>query len=376
MTSTITHAAQTGFANASSYDRHRPSYPLEAVDNLLKHLQIDGVTGARIVDLGAGTGKFTELLAKRRENYEILAIEPHEAMRQELERKKLKGVSVIAGDAANMPLESQTVDAVVATQLNFGQIRFANHDALKEIHRVLQPSSVFAMIWNIEDYNGPESWHPTTIWESKIKAITWRLDDQHPRFRHEQWRQVFEEQLTTTPFTINAADPLFSLPLGEESVKFTYWLSKEAVWERYSTLSQIAVLEPTEKEVSSIPKLILANLAEYQYLTGGHPIVVPSAQPSSTVLVFVAANKMIESKERGIRCHGRKRCRNERDWRGSASRKHIFGLDIGYTWGAPEERRVIGHHQKCDTLDYSNEQTVVLPLVKQSLAVSKTILSA
>jgi ubiquinone/menaquinone biosynthesis C-methylase UbiE len=35
-------------------------------------------------------------------------------MREELERKRLKGVSIIAGVAANMPLESQSVDAVIA----------------------------------------------------------------------------------------------------------------------------------------------------------------------------------------------------------------------------------------------------------------------
>lgn len=50
----------------------------------------------------------------------------------------------------------------------------------------------------------------------------------------------------TAPF----ADPLFSLPLGEESVPFAVSMSKEKVWERYSTLSQIANLEGQEKEVS------------------------------------------------------------------------------------------------------------------------------
>ena len=95
------------------------------------------------------------------------------------------------------------------------------------------------------------SWNASTAWEAKVKAITWRLDDQQPRFRHEQWKLVFEKQLSSTPFTIQAADPLFSLPLGEEAVKFTYWMSKDAIWKRYSTLSQIAVLSPAEKEVST-----------------------------------------------------------------------------------------------------------------------------
>ena len=117
MATTIAASALTGFANASSYDKHRPSYPLEAVDKLLKALQVEDLTGARIVDLGAGTGKFTKLLAERKEKYDIVAIEPHEAMRKELGSKTLKGVTVLAGDATSMPLESQSVDALIASQV-------------------------------------------------------------------------------------------------------------------------------------------------------------------------------------------------------------------------------------------------------------------
>ena len=100
--------------------------------------------------------------------------------------------------------------------------------------------------------NAPLSWTPTTKWEAKIKDITWSFDDKHPRFRHEQWRKVFDKQLSSTPFTIQMADPLFSLPLGEDSVKFTDWVSKEGIWERYRTISHIAVLEGEQMEVSRV----------------------------------------------------------------------------------------------------------------------------
>jgi len=45
---------------------------------------------------------------------------------------------------------------------------------------------------------------------------------------------------------------MFSLPLGAGSVKFTHWLSREAVWERYHNLSQFAVIEGEEVAVSPI----------------------------------------------------------------------------------------------------------------------------
>ena len=119
MSYTFSSVAQAGFANASSYDTHRPSYPTEAVSKLIEHLELDSAPNARVVDLGAGTGKFTELLARREEDYEIIAVEPHREMREVLERKNLKGVSVQDGNATFMPrIESQSVEAVVIAQVN------------------------------------------------------------------------------------------------------------------------------------------------------------------------------------------------------------------------------------------------------------------
>lgn len=118
MAYSIPSASIRGFQNASSYDKYRPSYPLEAVTRFLEHLQVNCVKGARIVDLAAGTGKFTELLAGRDEEYEILAVEPLSGMRKELEKKELPGVKVLEGEASDMAgVESQSVDAVIAAQV-------------------------------------------------------------------------------------------------------------------------------------------------------------------------------------------------------------------------------------------------------------------
>ncbi|MCJ1340466.1 hypothetical protein MMC09_005762 [Bachmanniomyces sp. S44760] len=244
--STLSPIAQSGFADSSSYDTHRPSYSQEAICSLLAHLQIDNLLHGRIVDLGAGTGKLTELLAAREEEFEIFAVEPHAGMRAELERKRLTRVKILEGEAERLPIRDGCANGVIVAQAYFVYFRFANDKALHEIHRVLVPGGSLAMIWNLEDYNAPRSWTPTTQWESKIKDITWRFDDNQPRFRHEKWREVFEKQLASTPFTIQAANPLFSMPLGEETFKRTFWMTKEALWERYRTLSQIAVVKGEE----------------------------------------------------------------------------------------------------------------------------------
>ncbi|KAL8807515.1 MAG: hypothetical protein Q9182_000680 [Xanthomendoza sp. 2 TL-2023] len=231
MSSKLSDQALKGFADASSYDTYRPSYPPEAVDALLARLQVKGVENAQIVDLGAGTGKFSQLLAARDEKYDIVAVEPHEEMRKEMEAKKLRGVRVVKGDAYDIPVESQSADAVVAAQdLECGRLYTFQHD-FDDPH-----AESFAD-------NAPKSWEPRTKWEATLKDIMWSYDDQQPRFRHEAWRKVFEKQLSSTPFTIQAADPLFSLPIGEDAVDFTHWLSPEVIWERFRSLSQIAVLE-------------------------------------------------------------------------------------------------------------------------------------
>jgi hypothetical protein len=59
------------------------------------------------------------VLAKRPEEYEIIAVEPHQGMRQELEKKDLKGVKSVDGDACNIPLEEGWGDCLIAAQVSF-----------------------------------------------------------------------------------------------------------------------------------------------------------------------------------------------------------------------------------------------------------------
>jgi ubiquinone/menaquinone biosynthesis C-methylase UbiE len=115
----IQEAATTGFSNAQAYDAHRPSYPTDAVEGLLAHLGVSGKPQSKIIDLAAGTGKFTELLAQRDEQYDILAVEPHEAMRQTLVNKNLRGVKVREGTAEQMDVPDGWADAVVVAQVSF-----------------------------------------------------------------------------------------------------------------------------------------------------------------------------------------------------------------------------------------------------------------
>lgn len=125
MSSVLAPEAQQGFSNASNYDKYRPTYPAEAVAKLLGRLGVEGVAGARIIDVGAGTGKFTSLLASREEKFAIKCIEPHDGMKDILANKFGEGnegdwkgnVEIVEGDAANMSVEDEWADAVIASQV-------------------------------------------------------------------------------------------------------------------------------------------------------------------------------------------------------------------------------------------------------------------
>lgn len=129
---------------------------------------------------------------------------------------------------------------------------FANMTALREIHRVLKPQGCLGMVWNIDDYNSTRDFKPTTLWESKVQDLLWTFDDNEPRYRHNKWREVFDEQVKSTPLSLIVAtgEQLFTLPLAEHDEKFEVRLLKDKVWERFNTLSHIALLENKEREVS------------------------------------------------------------------------------------------------------------------------------
>ncbi|KAK0371200.1 methyltransferase [Colletotrichum limetticola] len=281
--------ASKGFADAATYDAYRPSYPAAATQKFLEHLRLADVPHAKILDLAAGTGKMTEVLAARHEGFEVVAVEPHEGMRAELEKKGLRGVEVKDGFAARLPLGEEWGDGAVVAQIKH---RFATTESLKEIHRVLKPTAVLGFIWNIEDckssrsfsilrrhilhvtrgHNKPKHWKASTPWEQSLNELVFTLGgDGQPRFRDFVWKDVFDSQLDANPLRAvkdvvlegGRKMPLFSVPVGEEKVPFTVWLTPEAVWNRLRTLSQVAVLEGARAA---------AFKAEFDAILGGESV--------------------------------------------------------------------------------------------------------
>ena len=169
-------AAQTGFSAASAtYVSGRPGYPA-ALNGWLADILADGA-GKRIVDLGAGTGKFTAVLVAT--GAEVIAVEPVQPMRERLQYS-FPAISALNGTADRIPLKSASVDAVFCAQ-SFHW--FATVEALREIARVLIPGGVLGLIWNVRD--------ETCDWVSALSRIILPYEENTPRFYQNKWRSVF-----------------------------------------------------------------------------------------------------------------------------------------------------------------------------------------
>lgn len=97
---------------------------------------------ATVLDLGAGTGKLTRVLAGRYAR--VIAVEPLSELRAIL-AERVPQAEALPGVAEAIPLGDGVVEAVFTGQ-SFHW--FANEIAVAEIARVLRPGGVLARLWN------------------------------------------------------------------------------------------------------------------------------------------------------------------------------------------------------------------------------------
>ncbi|GAA5154338.1 class I SAM-dependent methyltransferase [Microbacterium pseudoresistens] len=131
--------AQSFQKAGDDYDRFRPGFPEAAADEVLP----TAVTAA--LDLGAGTGKFTERLISRASR--VIAVEPSEQMLAVL-RAKLPDVEAHRGTAERIPVPDGSVDAVTVAQAFHW---FDRDAACAEIRRVLVSGGTLGLLWNHSD---------------------------------------------------------------------------------------------------------------------------------------------------------------------------------------------------------------------------------
>lgn len=131
------------------YVRWRPRYPEAIVDTLRAVGALSA--GARVADIGSGTGISAELLLRR--GCAVFAVEPNAAMREAAEQI-LGGhprFQSVAGTAEATTLPAASVDLVFAAQAFHW---FDPLAARSEFSRILQTHGKVALVWNTRRTEG------------------------------------------------------------------------------------------------------------------------------------------------------------------------------------------------------------------------------
>ncbi|MDP9385474.1 MAG: class I SAM-dependent methyltransferase, partial [Actinomycetota bacterium] len=150
---------------AETYDATRAASP-SVLEPVLQALE--GAPGPALLDVGGGTGNYA--LALRDHGFAPIVLDCNAAM---LERAAAKGLTTVAGDAAALPYEDGSWDAVTL-------ISMLHHvpdwrAALREAARVLRPGGRLAVMgWtreNVAEVSWLDEYFPSTR--------PWMLE-QHP----------------------------------------------------------------------------------------------------------------------------------------------------------------------------------------------------
>ncbi len=177
--STIHPTAAQGFSSgAALYQQTRPSYPLQIVSWLRSELEL--TSQSRVIDLAAGTGKFTQYL--KQVTPHIVAVEPVIEMQQQLQ-VAYPDVTTLTAYSDQIPLESGHYDAVLTAQAFHW---FSNKETLAEVYRLLKPHGHFGLIWNQRDTSVP--------WVKAIADILLPLEANTPRYHSGEWKKAFQNQ--------------------------------------------------------------------------------------------------------------------------------------------------------------------------------------
>ena len=199
----------------NEYVAGRPLYP----DAVLADLPIGD--GTVVVELGAGTGKFTRSLVST--GARVIAVEPSERMAERIPAEVGVAVEILIAAAESVPLPDDCADLVCAASAFHW---FDYGPAMAEICRLLKPGGHLAILANARDERVP--------W---VAALT-RLLESHahdaPRRSTGKWRAV----LSDSRFRIDK----------QTRHPFRQLSGRQGIYDRVASTSYIAALPSVEQD--------------------------------------------------------------------------------------------------------------------------------
>ncbi len=234
-------------AVALAYERGRPNYAPAVGGALAAELGLR--TGARVLDLAAGTGKLSRALLAA--GLDVVAVEPQEAMRERL----VAGVGaerVLEGIAEDIPLGHASVKAVTVGD---GFHWFDQARAVEEIRRVLGPKGGLAILTTIPDWGAAS-------WGHEVGTLLMQMRPEHPFFDGPPWHEAVREAGGwTEPREVRVTT---SQPADREgivayvaSMSFVAALPEE---ERVARLSEVARIVEAGETPEELPVQVVIGL--------------------------------------------------------------------------------------------------------------------
>ena len=133
------------FTHLAQNYHNRPSYDIKLLNRLLDFMKINkSVEEIKVAEIGAGTGKLTNILLKL--GFNVTAVEPNDAMRTE--GKKYTAdyqINWFKGSGEETGLPSSDFDWVIMAS----SFHWTNPlKSLPEFSRILKPGGFFTAMWN------------------------------------------------------------------------------------------------------------------------------------------------------------------------------------------------------------------------------------
>jgi SAM-dependent methyltransferase len=214
------HPLAHGFDGvAEEYERGRPGYPPEVV------AAIGLPPGARVADVGAGTGKLTRALAAA--GLDVVAVEPLAGMRAAL-AAAVPGVDVVDGTAEALPLADASLDAVVCADAFHW---FDGPRAVEELARAIRPGGALVVVTNTA---AGEASAQGAGWAAELIDLLNAVRPEHPAFAGDQGREAI------------AASPAFG-PLTSVDVVHVHDATRASLLDNIASFSYVALLTPAAR---------------------------------------------------------------------------------------------------------------------------------